>query len=121
MSDEKVCDECCQPCEGREVTIDDSFYYEYGDEARTHHKVGIEILSDCCEAEMRDPKGAECWDPETLRKEAFEFLDELRLSGKTNMLGATPYIAGEFELEEEEAKELLVEWMSNFGKGESDQ
>ena len=46
----KTCESCCKECETREVTIDDSFYYEYGEEARTHRKVSIEEVSECCDA-----------------------------------------------------------------------
>jgi hypothetical protein len=44
-------------------------------------------------------------------KEVFEFLDELRESGITNMFGATPYIEWKFELETRHAKNLLIKWM----------
>lgn len=46
--------------------------------------------------------------PEPTEEEAFEFLDELRESGRTNMFGASQYIESEFDFAPERAKELLA-------------
>lgn len=53
-------------------------------------------------------------------EEYFEFLDELRESGKTNMFGARPYLMDEFDLNKGEASTVLSEWMRTFSqrKGE---
>ena len=48
-------------------------------------------------------------------QEYFDFLDELRLSGETNMFGAAPYLQAEFGIDKKEAREILQNWMS-FGK-----
>ena len=48
-------------------------------------------------------------------QEYFDFLDELRLSGETNMFGAAPYLQDEFGIDKREAREILQNWMS-FGK-----
>jgi len=48
--------------------------------------------------------------------EAFEYLDELRESGVTNMFGAGEYLEDFFGLEKKEAKRILLKWMENFGK-----
>lgn len=48
------------------------------------------------------------------KEQVFEFLDNLRKSGETNMFGATPFIQREFGLPAEKAKPLLVEWMKTF-------
>ena len=53
-------------------------------------------------------------DSELSKEEVYNFLDELRLSGTTNMFGAAPYIAEEFAIEEKEAREWLSEWMKDF-------
>lgn len=45
----------------------------------------------------------------------FDFLDELRLSGETNMFGAAPYLQAEFGIDKKEAREILQNWMK-FGK-----
>tara|TARA_R110002051_G_scaffold52510_1_gene99641 strand:- start:134 stop:334 length:201 start_codon:yes stop_codon:yes gene_type:complete len=45
-----------------------------------------------------------------------EFLDWLRMTGKTNMFGATPFVQEEFNLNEKDAKAFLVEWMKTFGE-----
>lgn len=47
-------------------------------------------------------------------KEYFEYLMELRDSGVTNMLGAAPYLVEAFDIEEKEAKEVLMRWMKSF-------
>lgn len=47
----------------------------------------------------------------------FNFLEELRQSGVTNMFGATPYLEAEFdELTHSEAVEILKEWMKNYSE-----
>ena len=48
------------------------------------------------------------------KQDVFEYLDDLRKSGVTNMLGATPYVACEFDIKHREASELLKEWMDTF-------
>lgn len=42
------------------------------------------------------------------------FLEELRKSGITNMFGAAPYLAEEFNLSKNEARSILVDWMENY-------
>jgi hypothetical protein len=45
----------------------------------------------------------------------YDFLDELRESGVTNMLGATPYLREEFaELDKNQARAVLSAWMKEF-------
>lgn len=41
----------------------------------------------------------------------FEFLNQLRESGQTNMFGAVPYLMDEFDIERDEAREVLLDWM----------
>lgn len=48
--------------------------------------------------------------------EYFEYLDELRDSGVTNMFGATPYLEEEFGVSKREARVILKEWMRTFGE-----
>ena len=48
--------------------------------------------------------------------EYFEYLDELRESGVTNMYGAGSYLADEFGLERRKAREVLREWMRTFSE-----
>lgn len=50
--------------------------------------------------------------------EAFEYLDELRESGRTNMLGAAEYVVDELGWERAEAPEATSLWMKTFD-GES--
>jgi hypothetical protein len=52
-------------------------------------------------------------------KEYFEYLNELRNSGTTNMFGAGPYLQDEFQLNREEARMIIVEWMNNPWKYET--
>ena len=53
-------------------------------------------------------------DAETL--EVYEYLDNLRESGVTNMFAAPPYIELEFGVEEGEASRLLSGWMETFAE-----
>ena len=43
-----------------------------------------------------------------------KFLSKLKSSGKTNMLGAVPYLQAEFNIEKKEAKDLLAYWMGSY-------
>ena len=65
----------------------------------------------------------ECWrcgrtmnDLDETTLDHFEYLDELRESGVTNMYGAGSYLADEFGLERRKAREVLSEWMRTFSK-----
>ena len=49
------------------------------------------------------------------KKEYFEFLDDLKLSGATNMAVATPYLQTRFGLDRNRAREILFEWISTYG------
>lgn len=55
--------------------------------------------------------------PQFVEEEHLEFLDDLRESGVTNMLGARRYILYEFPgLSKQEAGEVLIYWMKTFGQ-----
>lgn len=49
-------------------------------------------------------------------QEYYEFLDELRESGDTNMFGAGPYLQAEFGLDKREAKNVVLSWMDTFSE-----
>ena len=46
--------------------------------------------------------------------EYYVYLEDLRQSGVTNMFGAAPYLQEEFDLSKKEAREILVNWMTNY-------
>jgi hypothetical protein len=46
--------------------------------------------------------------------EYFEYLDELRDSGETNMFGAGPYLEAEFGLGRYDARKIVQAWMETF-------
>lgn len=48
--------------------------------------------------------------------EYFEYLDELRESGVTNMYGAGAYLEREFDLDKYEARTILQKWMETFSE-----
>jgi hypothetical protein len=50
------------------------------------------------------------------REEMFDYLDVLRETGVTNMLGAAPYLQNAFGIEKSEAKVVLLEWMKNYAQ-----
>jgi|APGre2960657404_1045060.scaffolds.fasta_scaffold01093_19 hypothetical protein len=47
--------------------------------------------------------------------EYYEYLDFLRESGVTNMFGAGPYLQDRFDLSRQEAKNILIQWMEQYG------
>jgi hypothetical protein len=49
-------------------------------------------------------------------KEVFEYLNDLREIGITNMFGATPYIVEEYGIEKKEASRILSKWMDMFNE-----
>jgi hypothetical protein len=49
-------------------------------------------------------------------KDVFMYLNLLRLSGVTNMYGASPYITKEFNTSSKESIALLSLWMKNFNE-----
>lgn len=44
------------------------------------------------------------------------FLEELRISGVTNMYGAGPYLQEEFGLDKKEAHKILADWIKNYNQ-----
>jgi hypothetical protein len=48
--------------------------------------------------------------------EYYQYLEDLRASGDTNMLGATPYLQRDFDLEKDEASEVLLSWLENYSR-----
>jgi len=49
-------------------------------------------------------------------KEQFDFLNELRESGATNMFGASPYLVDRFGVTSGDARKTLSKWMDNFNE-----
>lgn len=53
------------------------------------------------------------------RSTYYNFLDKLRASAVTNMFGAAPYLQEAFpHLSIKEAREILSDWMAQFGKAD---
>ena len=51
------------------------------------------------------------------KEEYFKFLNELRDTGITNMFGAASFLEDAYpELNRQEAKSVLMEWMRSFDK-----
>lgn len=46
--------------------------------------------------------------------EFFEYLDALREGGETNMSGARPYLADEFDMGKNDSSAILSLWMKSF-------
>jgi hypothetical protein len=53
---------------------------------------------------------------EAKRKLVFSYLFELQESGKTNMMGAGPYLQEQFGMDKYEAEDYLTEYMSNYSE-----
>ena len=51
-----------------------------------------------------------------MKNEYFEYLNNLRESGVTNMYGAGPYLQQAFGLTKYEARDILIQWMESFRK-----
>ncbi len=51
-----------------------------------------------------------------LTEEHKTFLNDLRESGVTNMLGAAPYIRAHFSVTMQEAREILSAWIDTFSE-----
>ena len=51
--------------------------------------------------------GVEYW-------EVYDYLDDLRESGDTNMLGAGSYVQDQFGLSRNESRQVLMDWMKDF-------
>jgi hypothetical protein len=56
----------------------------------------------------------ELFDEDITKEQVFDFLEDLRQSGVTNMFGATPYIQNEFGIGRERARKMLLAWMDSF-------
>ena len=48
------------------------------------------------------------------REVIWNFLETLRESGVTNMFGAAPYLMNEFGMDKYQARDALLDWMSNY-------
>jgi len=49
-------------------------------------------------------------------KEYFDYLDDLRESGETNMYGAGAYLQAEYGLDKATARKVLTKWMETFSE-----
>jgi hypothetical protein len=49
-----------------------------------------------------------------MTKEHKIYLDNLRESGVTNMMGATPYLMEQFDIDKRKAREILSEWITSY-------
>lgn len=58
---------------------------------------------------------ADGWNRDLLR-EWFEYLDDLRESGDTNMFGASAYLQQDFGLSRDMAREVALGWMRTFDR-----
>ena len=54
--------------------------------------------------------------PEFCTDEHLDYLDELRESRITNMLGAAPFVKREFGLTTDQSLKVLSYWMDSFGQ-----
>ena len=46
----------------------------------------------------------------------YQYLEDLRASGDTNMYGAAPYLQRDFGLKKGEARDVLSSWMENYAR-----
>ena len=50
----------------------------------------------------------------TDKNEVFEYLEQLRESGITNMFGSVSFVMNEFGMEERQSVKLVSEWMKTY-------
>jgi len=49
-----------------------------------------------------------------MKDEYFKYLFELQRSGETNMFASANYLVHKFDIEQNEAKSVLLEWMKDY-------
>ncbi len=49
-------------------------------------------------------------------KKMFDYLNDLRDSGETNMFGAGSYLVNKFGINKSDASRVLSKWMDNFNE-----
>ena len=49
-------------------------------------------------------------------RDYFDYLEDLRDSGVTNMFGAVPFLQEEFGLNKSDARFVLSSWIKSYGK-----
>tara|TARA_R110000824_G_scaffold65022_1_gene169696 strand:- start:12591 stop:12818 length:228 start_codon:yes stop_codon:yes gene_type:complete len=54
------------------------------------------------------------WQYDEMKEDVFNYLDDLKESGETNMFGATPYIMETFEINKSMSKQFLTDWMESY-------
>ena len=54
------------------------------------------------------------WQYDEMKEDVFEYLEELRESGETNMFGATGYLVETFEISKNMARKFLIDWMESY-------
>ena len=56
------------------------------------------------------------WQFDEMKDDVFEYLDELRESGETNMFGAHTYVMETFEISKIMAIKFVASWMESYGE-----
>ncbi len=51
---------------------------------------------------------------EDMKEEVYEYLNDLRESGETNMFGSPPYLQREFGFDKKEATDWFWAWTKDF-------
>lgn len=73
-------------------------------------------IKQCSVHELGLENGVCSCDEVQKEREHFEYLDNLRESGVTNMFGAGVYLAREFNLSKSDATKILGKWIATFGE-----
>jgi ferritin len=72
------------------------------------------MMDDNLAVELQETYGAELND-------MLDYLDMVRETGVTNMFGAAPYLAEQYDLENDEARKVLQHWMRTFSERQAAQ
>jgi hypothetical protein len=54
--------------------------------------------------------------PDIVEDQHLDFLDDLRESGETNMVGAGKFLQRQFDASRQQANEILSYWMETFSE-----
>jgi hypothetical protein len=65
---------------------------------------------------MTKEKEVPLFTEEFIKDTVFTYLEDLRVSGKTNMFGAVPYLERDFGMPRAKAREALAQWMAEYEK-----
>src|SRR3990172_12720857 len=93
--------------QGIERQVDEWYSFLDGSEQEEAAGGGLSDPLDCLPHENRE----NVYYAYHLEQDIFQFLDDLRESGETNMFGARPYVVENFDINAQRAGKYVTKWM----------